>query len=261
MATHEPATSQEGATGVKPVALVTGAARGLGLGFVRAFARAHYDVVLIDVEPSVHESAAAVSSDDANALGLVADVTDRDEFAAAIDATVARFGRLDVLVNNAQTGGARIALLDTSPERLDATWRSGFVGTVNGMQLAHPHLVRSKGCIINLVSGAALAANAGYGVYASTKSAIKTITHVAAMEWGPAGVRVNAISPSARTEALDEWARANPHEYEVRRTQIPLGRFGDPETDIGAVAVFLASPAASYITGQTIVVDGGAYHL
>jgi NAD(P)-dependent dehydrogenase (short-subunit alcohol dehydrogenase family) len=260
MSTDDP-TPHEPAYETRSVALVTGAARGLGLGFVHAFARAGYDVTLVDVEPSVHDSAARVPERGDAALALVADVADREAFAAAIDATVRRFGRLDVLVNNAQSGGARVSLLDTSPDRLESTWRSGFLGTVNGMQLAHPHLARTRGCVINLVSGAALAANAGYGIYASTKAAIRTITHVAATEWGPDGIRVNAISPSARTPALDEWAKANPEEYEARCAQIPLGRFGDPEADIGAVAVFLAGPSASYITGQTIVVDGGAYYL
>lgn len=102
---------------------------------------------------------------------------------------------------------------------------------------------------------------AGYGIYAATKEGIRTLTRIAAVEWGPDGIRVNAISPSARTPAFDAWKTAHPYEAERRVTDIPLRRLGDAEHDIGAAVALLASDAASYVTGTTLVVVGGAHYL
>ncbi len=245
----------------RPVALVTGAAQGLGLGIAGAFAAAGYDVAVVDLDPAAVDAAAgALAARGGRAIGIRGDVTDRGDVDASVARTIHELGRLDVLVNNAQA--TRLAsVLDTTMADLDAVWRSGLVGTWQCMQAAFPHLETTRGCVLNLVSGAGLSAPAGYAAYAATKEAIRTLTRVAAVEWGHRGVRVNAISPSARTAALERWARERPEEYAARVHEIPLGRFGDPEHDIGSVAVFLASPAASYITGNTTVVDGGVHYL
>jgi NAD(P)-dependent dehydrogenase (short-subunit alcohol dehydrogenase family) len=243
------------------VALVTGAAQGLGNGIAAAFAGAGYDIALADLrEGDAVAAAAALESRGVRAVGLEADVSRRDQVEAMVASVVATLGGIDVLVNNAQT--TRIAsVLDTSEDDLELVWRSGFAGSLWCMQAAFAHLRERRGSVINLASGAGLSANAGYAIYGATKEAIRTLTRVAAIEWGRDGVRVNVISPSARTAALDRWAAERPGEYEARAAQIPLGRFGDPEADIGRVAVFLASPDASYITGATIVADGGSHYL
>jgi NAD(P)-dependent dehydrogenase (short-subunit alcohol dehydrogenase family) len=245
----------------RPVALVTGAAQGLGYGIASAFAAAGYDLAVIDLQAEAAVAAADSLRDrGVDAIGFGADVGVRADVDAFTTRTVAAFGRIDVLVNNAQT--TRLApVLEVGEDDLTAVWRSGFVGTLWCMQAAFPHLVRTAGSVVNLGSGAGLSATPGYALYGATKEAIRTLTRVTAVEWGPRGVRVNAISPSARTPALERWAQDRPDEYAARATQIPLQRFGDPEQDIGRVAVFLASPAASYMTGNTLVVDGGTHYL
>jgi NAD(P)-dependent dehydrogenase (short-subunit alcohol dehydrogenase family) len=258
MADDRPPSDRTNRSGV---VVITGGARGIGLGIAEAFAAEGACVMLVDVDPAVESAGAALRGQGVDAHSLIADVAVRDELARCIEDIAVRCGRVDVLVNNAQAGANPAPVLETTPEHLELAWRSGLVGTFNAMQLTFPHLRETGGCVINLVSGAALSEPPGFGAYAATKSAIKTLTRVAATEWGPAGVRVNAISPAARTPALEAWAEAHPDDYAERIAHIPLGRMGDARADVGAVAVFLASPAAAYITGQTIVVDGGVHHL
>ena len=243
------------------VALVTGAAQGLGLGIASAFARAGYDVAIVDVRAGgLADAERTLRAHGRRVLTATGDVTRRDEMRSFVGRVVDELGRLDVLVNNAQV--TRLgAVLDVTDDDLDAVWRSGFAGTLVCMQAAFAALAATGGCVVNLGSGAGLTANAGYAVYGATKEAIRTLTRVAALEWGPHGVRVNALSPAARTAAFDRWAAEHPDEAAGRIATIPLRRMGDPERDIGEVAVFLASEAASYITGATIVVDGGAHYL
>jgi NAD(P)-dependent dehydrogenase (short-subunit alcohol dehydrogenase family) len=173
---------------------------------------------------------------------------------------VDRFGRIDVVINNAQAV-TFTSVLETTDADADVIWRSGFLGTLHVMQAAHPHLVKTQGNIINVISGAMLGGFGKNGVYGSVKAAIRTLTRAAAVEWGPLGVRVNCISPSAQTPALEQWKKDFPEAYAQRVAIIPLQRFGDPEDDIGRALVALASPNAHYITSATVTVDGGAYFL
>ena len=241
---------------------MTGASPGgIGRGIGRALARAGHDVAYLDIETAnLGGAVTEVEELGGRGFGFGGDVADRAAVDDAVGRLVTETGRLDVLVNNAQASEVA-SVLDTSLDALERVWRSGLVGTFNCMQAAHPHLVDTGGCVINIVSGAALSATPGYGAYAATKSAIRTLTRVTATEWGPDGVRVNALSPSAVTPALEAWARQRPEEAAAREQAIPLQRFGNAEHDIGRVAVFLAGPDAGYVTGQTIVVDGGVHHL
>lgn len=236
------------------VAIVTGGAQGLGLGIARALTRSGYQVAVLD------RDACTSAPSDAADLALMVDVANRAEVSAAVATVAHTFGRIDLVVNNAQT--TRIGpILTATADDVDAVWRSGFTGTLHLMQAAHDHLVVTHGSIVNVASGAGLSAPAGYGVYAATKEAIRTITRVAAVEWGPEGIRVNALCPSARTPAFDAWEAAHPEEAAQRVAQVPLRRLGDAEHDIGAAVVFLASDTATYITGSTLVIDGGAHYL
>jgi NAD(P)-dependent dehydrogenase (short-subunit alcohol dehydrogenase family) len=244
------------------VAIVTGAAQGLGYGIAAALAGAGHHVAIFDLEADASSAAAQQIAGErgASTIGLACDVRDRHAVQRAIDEVVEHWGRLDALVNNAQE--TRIApVLDTDDDAADAVWRSGFLGTLHCMQVAHPYLAEVGGSIVNLASGAGLSADPGYAAYGATKEAIRTLTRVAAREWGPDGVRVNAISPSARTPAFDRWQREHPDEAAARIARIPLGRLGDAELDIGAAVVFLTGPSATYITGTTLVIDGGVHHL
>lgn len=243
------------------VVIVTGAGRGVGRGIALAFAAEGDRVAVLEVDPTTAaDTEAALRARGVDALGIACDVGDK----AAVDAAVARiidaWGRVDVVVNNAQAVRFN-TVINTTDEDADVMWRSGFLGTLHVMQAAHPHLSASRGCVINLISGAVLGGLGESGIYGAVKAAIRVLTRAASTEWGPDGVRVNCISPSAQTPALDVWKERYPEAYEKRAKLIPLQRFGDPESDIGRAVVLLASADAHYITGSTVTVDGGAYFL
>ena len=243
------------------VAVVTGSAQGLGLGIAAALGAAGHAVAVLDLDSAAVIAAVAhLRERGMNALGWQCDVTQRNIVQHTVESIGHEFGPIGTLVNNAQVTRSG-SVVTTSSEDATAVWASGFLGTLQVMQACHSDLIATSGSVINMVSGAGLSAPAGYGIYAATKEAIRTLTRVAAVEWGPDGVRVNALSPSARTDAFDRWAAAHPDEAGRRKESIPLRRIGDPEEDIGSVVVFLASDAANYITGTTLVVDGGAHYL
>lgn len=243
------------------VVVVTGAGRGVGRGIALAFAAEGERVAVLELDAATAaDTEAALRERGVDAVGIACDVGDAAAVDLAIAAIVERWGRVDVVVNNAQS--VRFAsVLNTTDYDADVMWRSGFLGTMHVMQAAHPHLVESGGSIINLISGAVLGGFGESGVYGAVKAAIRVLTRSAAVEWGPLGVRVNCISPSAQTPALDVWKEKYPEAYEKRAKVIPLQRFGDPEHDIGRAVVLLASEDAHYITGSTVTVDGGAYFL
>ena len=126
------------------------------------------------------------------------------------------------------------------------------------MRECYPHLKQTKGSVINFASGAGLFGKLGQSSYAAAKEGIRGMSRVAAAEWGPDGIRVNVVCPLAMTESLKEWKEAYPDLYEKTIQGIPLGRFADPTQDIGRVCVFLASDEASYVTGETITLQGGS---
>ena len=138
---------------------------------------------------------------------------------------------------------------------------SGPLATLRLMKLCYPHL-KGDGCIVNLGSSAAMRWDAaGYGAYAAIKDAIRQFTRWAACEWGPDNIRCNVILPHALSPALASWAAARPEEAEEFRSTIPLRRIGDCEQDIGRFVAQLCSPGASYVSGQSIALDGGQSYL
>lgn len=241
--------------------IVTGAGRGVGRGVALAFAAAGDNVAVLEIDATTAEATAAlVRERGVEVLALACDVGDKVAVDAAVAEVVAAWGRVDVVVNNAQA--VRFAtVLATTDDDVNVMWRSGFLGSLHVMQAAHPHLAAGEGVIINVISGAVQGGFGESGIYGSVKAAIRTLTRAACNEWGPLGIRVLCISPSAQTPALDVWKEQYPEAYEKRAKVIPLQRFGDPENDIGRALVALASPDAHYITGATVTVDGGAYFL
>src|SRR5699024_8131739 len=150
---------------------------------------------------------------------------------------------------------------NTTKEALDLSFNTGFYPTFYFMQAALPYLKETKGYIINFASGAGLNGDVNQASYVAAKEAIRGISRVAANEFGQYGINVNLISPIANSEGVKQWANENPEYYQSVLSKIPMGRFGEPEEDIGRVAVFLASEDARYITGQTMMVDGGSIKL
>ncbi len=191
---------------------------------------------------------------------LQANLMDRNNLPKIIDTVVEKYGKLDVLVNNAHIS-KQVTIEETTQADLDLSLGTGFYPTFYLMQAALPYLKETKGNVINFASGAGLQGHETQAGYVAAKEAIRGLSRVAANEWGRFGINVNIISPLANTPGVQAWAKAQPEYYEAVKNKIPLGRFGDIEEDIGRVAVFLASADSQYITGQTIMVDGGSIML
>jgi NAD(P)-dependent dehydrogenase (short-subunit alcohol dehydrogenase family) len=190
-------------------------------------------------------------------VAIVCDVCRPDDVERCVQTAARELGGIDILVNNAQIVPLGL-LLQVTDEQFEEGWRSGPQATHRFMRAAHPFLKRRGGVIINLGTAAALRHDPiGYGCYGAVKEAIRTLTRAAAVEWGADGIRALNIVPLARSPGMDQWQREHPEEYAEYVRQIPVGRMGDCEKDIGRVVAFLCSEAGSYVNGTTITVDGG----
>ena len=231
-------------------ALVTGAANGIGEAIARAYVAQGAQVVLADRDAA---ALAGVAADLGS--GCVAQVFDQADI-ASIEALAAMAGEIDILVNNAGIA-LRGPLLDLQWDRLREVVDVNLVGPIALTRLVGAGMVRrGSGNVINISSQMAFTGARNRSVYASTKLAIAQFTKTAALEWGPLGVRVNGIAPGRTVTAINREVFADPVEYQAGLQHIPLQRYGQPD-DIANAAVFLASQASGYITGQTLVVDGG----
>ena len=181
---------------------------------------------------------------------------------AAIAADVAAkameaFGRIDVLINNAQASASGVPLAKHTTEQFDLAMYSGLYATFHYMQECYPYLKETKGTIINFASGAGLFGNYGQCAYAAAKEGIRGLTRVAATEWGRDGINVNVICPLAWTAQLEQWKNAYPEAYEKNVHMPPMGHLGDVEYEIGRVCVQLAGKDFKYLTGETLTLEGG----
>ena len=239
------------------VALVTGASRGIGRAIARSYAAAGASVMLSsrkqDALDAVVEEIAAESGGEAAAFA--AHAGDPEQIAACVAATVERWGHLDVLVNNAATNPYMGPAIDIDLPRFDKTWEVNYRGPVVWVQEAWQAWMKDNGgVVINMASTGGLAVAPGIGHYDVTKAALIHLTRILAHELAP-GVRVNAIAPGL---VKTDFARAlwEPNEAAAAAMN-PLERLGEPE-DIANAALFLASDLSSWITGHTMVVDGGS---
>jgi NAD(P)-dependent dehydrogenase (short-subunit alcohol dehydrogenase family) len=240
------------------VALVVGGARGIGGAASRAFAESGHAVVVADLD-DMEATALASRLDPAGqrTLAVAVDVTSRDSVDGMVSAVMARFGRLDALVDCA-------GIIDPRPSAdvADDAWQRLLAvhvdGTFRCARAAYPALVASGGgTIVSIASVAAHVGIPGRLSYAAAKGAIEAMTRTLAVEWAPAGIRVNAVAPGYTSTELVQGAidsgRLDPGAV-IART--PLGRFAEP-SEIASVILFLSTPASSFITGQSIVADGG----
>ena len=241
------------------VALVTGGGQGVGRGIALALAKEGGSVLLAGRTLSKCQTV----TDEIAAFGGVAravrcDVGEREDVESAVNAAVEAFGGLDALVNNAQSSTQRL-LIETTDADVELAYRSGPLAVLYGMQAAYPHLVaRGGGSIVNFGSSTAIEGNATFGSYAMAKEAIRGLSRVAAREWGRDGIRVNVVVPSALSPAAEAFREARPEVYQKQMDRIPLRRMGDAEADIGRAVVALISDDLSYMTGQTMMLTGGA---
>ena len=174
-----------------------------------------------------------------------------------VDKTIETFGRIDVLINNAQASASGIPLSIQTKDHFDLGIYSGLYATFYYMRACYPHLKETQGTVINFASGAGLFGNAGQCSYAAAKEGIRGLSRVAATEWGKDNINVNVVCPLAMTSQLENFKESYPEAYEKNLRAVPMGRFGDPEKDIGRVCVLLGSQDFKYMSGETITLEGG----
>ena len=243
------------------VAVVTGAGQGIGRGIALVYAREGARVCVAELKAERGERVAQEIRDaGGDAFAVATDVGRKADVQAMVAAVVERFGMVDVLVNNAQAFGPRTPLEDISDEQFDRVWISGVKGTWWAMNAVRPIMAeRGAGRVVNFVSLAAERGDAGLGDYNAAKAGIAALSRTAAREWGRHGIVVNCIAPGAWTKRGQDYAARDPEGFARAMAARPIGRLGDPETDIAPVALFLASDDARFVTGHVFHVDGGAF--
>lgn len=194
-------------------------------------------------------------------LAVQADVSSGKDNEAMVAEVVKQamdaFGRIDVLVNNAQASASGVPLAEHTTEQFDLALYSGLYAAFYYMKACYPHLKETRGSVINFASGAGLFGNFGQCAYAAAKEGIRGLTRVAATEWAKDGINVNIICPLAWTSQLEQFKAAYPDAFEKNVHTPPMGHFGDAETEIGRVCVQLASADFKYMSGETITLEGG----
>jgi NAD(P)-dependent dehydrogenase (short-subunit alcohol dehydrogenase family) len=243
-------------------AIVTGAGQGIGRGVARAFAREGAAVTIAEINAETGPAVARELQDElgARASFVPTDVLEPGDVQRMVEATVEAFGHVDILVNNAYVAAPFNRLEHKSGDELLLAYRGGPLHTLWAMQAVFPHMVeRGGGRIINFVSLNGINAHMYSADYNAAKEAIRALTRTAAREWARHNILVNAIAPAAATPAYVAFAEGAPENAAEMLEQNPMGRMGDPERDIGGVALFLASDDSRYVTGNTLFADGGSH--
>ncbi|MFF2015205.1 SDR family NAD(P)-dependent oxidoreductase [Paenibacillus sp. NPDC058177] len=243
------------------VAIITGGASGVGNGIAKAFVKEGAKVVIVDY----NEETGNQAIEDLKLLGpesifIHADLADFSTHSRIVSRTIDVFGQLDILVNNAQASRVK-PFMEITPADLELPFKTGFFPTFFLMQQAFPYLKETQGHIINFASGAGINGDLNQAAYAASKEAVRGLSRVVANEFGPHGIKVNVICPFANSPGVQQWAQHMPEHFEETLSKIPMRRVGDVEDDIGRAVVFFASDDSNYITGQTLMVDGGGCRL
>jgi NAD(P)-dependent dehydrogenase (short-subunit alcohol dehydrogenase family) len=243
------------------VVIVTGAGRGIGRGIVHHLGRHGARVVLAEWKVNRLEAVTAeLAEAGIDHLGVECNIMERASIEAMVGRTVERYGRVDGIVNNAQTFRPVAALAALSEDDLDVFCDSGIKGTLWAMQAVHPVMqAQGWGRIVNFASSNGMTGAAGYGAYNASKEAIRALTRTAAREWGRDGIVVNCVCPASAGHRRPPEERFRREAYVIDDPLHPMGRDGDPDLDIGAVVQFLCTDAVRYMTGQTLMVDGGYF--
>ena len=246
------------------VAVITGAGDGIGRGIARSFAAEGARVVVAEIDEASGRAAADGLTADfgTEAMFLRTDATAEADNRAMVQAAVDRWGSVDIVVNNAW-GGDTAGLVRTDKMPTDAVEHAlamKLLGPFWAMQAAFPHMrAAGYGRVINICSLNGVNAHMGSVHYNTAAEGLRTLTRTAAREWAGFGIVANAICPAAKTSAFRAFEAANPEMAAASEATNPMGRMGDPEADIGPVAVFLASDDVRYMTGNTLFVDGGGH--
>lgn len=241
--------------------LITGGGAGIGRGLCLHLASLGAAVVVSGRGSNIHEVVKAVKRADGEAIAVQCDVTVKAQVEEAVGRCADQFGRLDAVVHNAASG--RSSTASTLEGLSDPVWSDHLAVSVRAAYYcacaAFPELRRHAGSLLFMTSPAAMEGSLSFPAYAAVKGALRGLTKSLAVEWGPMGVRVAAVSPLARTSALDKAFRENPDLEGRLASVVPLGRIGDAQADIGPAVAWLIGDGARYVTGQTLVVDGGRF--
>ncbi|CDO85826.1 oxidoreductase [Mycobacterium triplex] len=240
------------------VAIITGAAQGVGKGTATALLERGASVVLADIQADVLEATSNELKELGPVKSVVADLRDPDSAQRITAAAVDAFGTVHGLVNNAIATNEPKAFVDITLEDFALGHDVGPRATFLLMQAVHPLMVAAGGgSIVNLGSGTGTGGEPKWGGYATAKEGIRGLSKVAALEWGRDNIRVNVICPFAESDGVKFWKSFAPKEYDKAVGRVPMKRIGDVRTDVGALVAFLLGSDATFITGQTIHVDGG----
>ncbi len=235
----------------------------IGYGIATAYAKEGANLVITGRNVKKLEDAkkALEETYGIKVLAVQADVNAGADNKAVVEGVITKtmeaFGRIDVLINNAQASASGVPIAEHTTEQFDLAIYSGLYASFYYMQACYPHLKETKGTVINFASGAGLFGNYGQCAYAAAKEGIRGLTRVAANEWGPDGINVNVVCPLAWTAQLENFQKAYPDAFKANVHMPPAGHYGDAELEIGRVCVQLASPDFKYMNGETLTLEGG----
>ena len=250
-------------TGAGRAVLSDGRCGSIGYGIATAYAKEGANLVITGRNVKKLEEAKAELEKlyGIKVLILKADISAGSDNEATVnmvvEKTIEEFGRIDVLINNAQASASGVALADHTTEQFDLAMYSGLYATFYYMKACYPHLKKTEGSVINFASGAGLFGNFGQCAYAAAKEGIRGLTRVAATEWGKDNINVNIVCPLAWTAQLEQFKNAYPEALDKNVHMPPMGHFGDSELEIGRVCVQLAHPDFKFMTGETLTLEGG----
>ena len=250
-------------TGGGRAVLSDGSCGSIGYGIATAYAKEGANLVLTgrNVQKLTDAKEELESKYGVKVLPVQADVNAGADNEAVVnhvvEEAIKEFGRIDVLINNAQASASGVTLADHTTEQFDLAIYSGLYAAFYYMKACYPHLKETKGTVTNFASGAGLFGNFGQCAYAAAKEGIRGLTRVAATEWGKDGINVNVICPLAWTAQLENFEKAYPDAFKANVKMPPMGHYGDVELEIGRPCVQLASPDFKYMSGETITLEGG----
>ena len=253
-------------------AIITGAGRSvlsdgrcgsIGYGIATAYAKKGANIVITGRNVQKLEDAKEELERlyGVKVLAVQADVSagaDNEAVVAnVVEKAIAEFGRIDVLINNAQASASGVPIAEHTTEQFNLAMYSGLYAAFYYMKGCYPYLKETHGTVINFASGAGLFGNYGQCSYAAAKEGIRGMSRVVATEWAKDKINVNVICPLAWTAQLERFEKEYPDAFKANVKMPPAGHYGDPETEIGSVCVHLASPDMKYLTGETLTLEGG----